>query len=111
MPSQATVIELTEEERKVLEGRVRATTSPARDGVRARIVLLAAQGRRNDEITPRVGISAAAVSRWRVRFARQGMAGLQDAPRPGRPEAYGESTERQLLTKLEEPPPAGWARW
>ena len=111
MPSTATVIELTEEEREVLARRVRATTTPSRDVLRARIVLLAAQGRRNDQIAPQMGVSTAVVSRWRTRFARHGMAGLQDAPRSGRPEQYDEATERRLLAKLDEPPPSGWARW
>jgi len=111
MPSQATVIELTEEERGVLERRVRATTTPVRDVVRARIVLLAAQGRRNDQIAPLLGVSTSMVSRWRMRFARQGMAGLQDVPRSGRPEQSDKATERRMLAKLDEPPPSGWARW
>jgi len=111
MPSHATVIELTEEERGVLERRVRATTIPAREGSRARIILLAARGRRNDEIAKQMGISPSVVSRWRVRFARERMAGLADAPRSGRPEQYDETTERRVLRKLDEPPPRGWARW
>jgi len=111
MPSTATIIELTEEERGVLERRVRATTTPSRDVLRARIILLAAQGRRNDQIAPQMGVTPSAVSRWRMRFARQGMAGLQDAPRSGRPEQYDEATERRILAKLDEPPPSGWARW
>jgi len=111
MPSTATVIELTDEERGVLEKRVRATTIPARDALRARIILSAAQGKRNDQIAPKLGVSPSVVSRWRVRFARQGMAGLQDVPRSGRPEQYDEATERRILAKLDEPPPSGWARW
>lgn len=111
MPSTATVVELTEEERGVLKKRLRATTTPARDVLRARIILLAAQGKRNDQIAPQLGVSASVVSRWRVRFARQGMAGLQDVPRSGRPEQYDEATERRILAKLDEPPPGGWARW
>jgi len=111
MPSKATVIRLTEEERGVLERRVRATTTPARDGMRARIILLAERGRRNDQIARQLGVSPIVVSRWRVRFARLGMAGLQDAPRSGRPEQYDETAERRMLAKLDEPPPSGWARW
>jgi len=111
MPSKATVIELTQEDRGVLERRVRAATTPARDALRARIILLAAQGRRNDHIARQVGASASMVSRWRVRFAGQGMAGLQDVPRSGRPEHYDETTQRRILAKLGQPPPSGWARW
>jgi transposase len=111
MPSKATVITLTEDERRLLERVVRASTAPAREVLRARIVLAAAAAQRNDEIARRLGVSATVVSRWRVRFAKDGMAGLQDVPRSGRPEQYGEATERQVLAKLDDPPPAGWARW
>ena len=111
MPSRATVITLTDDERETLERAVRASTVPAREVLRARIVLAAGEGERNDAIGRRLGVSASVVSRWRVRFAKGGLAGWQDAPRPGRPERYGEAMERQLLKKLDEPPPSGWARW
>jgi transposase len=111
MPSRATVITLTQDERRVLEQVVRTSTAPAREVLRARIVLAAAAEQRNDAIARRLGVSANVVSRWRVRFAKDGLAGLQEAPRSGRPEHYGEATERQVLAKLDEPPPAGWARW
>ncbi len=111
MPSKATMITLTECEREVLERVVRTSTAPAREVLRARIILAAGGGERNDAIARRLGVSANVVSRWRLRFAKDGLAGLQDAPRSGRPEHYGEATERRVLAKLEEPPPSGWARW
>jgi transposase len=111
MPSTATVVTLTEEERGVLEGVVRTSTAPARAVLRARIVLAAAGGERNDAIARRLGVSANVVSRWRMRFARGGLEGLQEAPRSGRPERYGKVTEQQVLEKLEEAPPGGWVRW
>ena len=41
--------------------------------------------------------------------AQQGLAGLQDAPRPGKPPQYTLQTEQRLLAQLDEPPPAGQA--
>ena len=111
MPSKATIIELTDEERQELARRVRMSTASARDVMRARIVLLAAQGMPNQEIARRLEVTPVTVSHWRVRFARERLAGLADAPRQGRPVTYGKETERRLLATLDESPPAGWACW
>lgn len=105
------VIELTEADQAALKKRVRATTTPARDLMRARIILLAAEGKRNAEIAQLIGTSPPMVSRWRVRFAKQGMAGLLDSPRSGRPARYDQTTEERILAKLDEPPPSGWSQW
>ena len=51
------------------------------------------------------------VSRWRVRFAKERLAGLADAPRPGKPKTYGADAARRILALLDRPPPEGLARW
>ena len=51
------------------------------------------------------------VSKWRVRFAKDRLAGLADAPRSGKPKTYGEDAGRRILARLDRPPPAGFARW
>jgi transposase len=51
------------------------------------------------------------VSKWRLRFARDRLAGLADAPRSGKPKTYDEATDRRILALLDRPPPAGFARW
>ena len=81
-------IELTGEERLVLEARARKYTLPYRDVVRARIVLLAAQGLRNDEIARRLDTRREVVSLWRKRFFEQRLAGLEELPRHGRPAIF-----------------------
>ncbi len=63
-----------------LESRVRRSTSPYRDVIRAKIVLLAAQGLRNDEIAARLDTRRELVSKWRKCFFEQGLGGLADAP-------------------------------
>jgi len=81
-------IELSEEERRALEARVRKYTLPYRDVVRAQMVLLAAQGLANDEIARRLNSRREVVSMWRKRFFEQGLAGLEERPRRGRPPAF-----------------------
>jgi transposase len=81
-------IELTQEERRVLEARARKYTLPYREVVRAQMILLAAQGLRNDETAGRLNTRREVVSEWRKRFFEQGLAGLEERPRRGRPPAF-----------------------
>jgi CRP-like cAMP-binding protein len=81
-------IDLDEQQRRVLESLARSYTLPYWQVVRAQMVLLAAQGLRNDEIAQRLNCRREVVSKWRKRFFEQGMAGLDDLPRRGRPPAF-----------------------
>ena len=81
-------IELAEEERRILAARARKYTLPYREVVRAQMVLLAAQGLRNDQIAARLNTRREVVSLWRKRFFEQGLAGLEERPRRGRPPAF-----------------------
>ena len=79
------VVELRSEDRAVLEGRARKYTLPYREVVRARIVLMAAEGMDNDQIALRLNTRREVVWKWRKRFFEQGLAGLEERPRRGRP--------------------------
>jgi hypothetical protein len=68
-------IVLTEGERRRLEAAARRYTSPYRDVVRARIVLYAAEGLGNDELTARLETTPQVRATWRKRFADQRLAG------------------------------------
>jgi transposase len=81
-------IELTPDERSALERRARRLTATKREVFRAQIVVLAADGLRNDEIAERLGSVRETVSRWRKRYFEEGEAGLRDRPRSGRPRAF-----------------------
>jgi transposase len=81
-------IELRDEERSALEARARKYTLPYRDVLRAQMILLAAQGLRNDEIARRLNTRREVVSEWRKRFFEQGLAGLEERARRGRPPAF-----------------------
>lgn len=89
MPRQSPfVIELTSEERAELEARANGYTSPYREVMRARIVLLASQGLGNDRIAARLGMPRQIVSKWRQRFYTQRLPGLDEQPRGGRPARF-----------------------
>jgi alkylated DNA nucleotide flippase Atl1 len=89
MPRQSPYrIDLDEEQRRALESLARSYTLPYWRVVRAQMVLLAAQGLRNDQIAQRLNCRREVVSLWRKRFFEQGMAGLEDLPRRGRPPAF-----------------------
>ena len=82
------VITLTPNERRVLEARARQYTLSYRDVVRAKIVLLAAEGIQNKEIAERLDMPRPVVSKWRKRFYRERLEGLEDRSRRGRPPAF-----------------------
>ena len=107
----ATVIRLTEEERKTLLSWIRAGTTEQRLVRRARMILLASEDKKTKEIAEVMNTYPGRVSKWRTRFARLGIEGLKDAPRAGPPPRYDETTERRILAVLDETPPKGHATW
>lgn len=88
------VISLTSAERRELESRARRYTSPYRDVIRAKIVLLAATGLSNDDIGARLDTPRQIVSKWRQRFHRRRLAGLDEEPRGGRPARFSPQPRR-----------------
>jgi hypothetical protein len=79
---------LSEAERVELEHVAVCYTRPHLEVQRAKLVLMAAEGRTNTEIGARLGMSREAVGRWRRRFCEQRLAGLRDKPRAGRPRRF-----------------------
>ncbi len=82
------VLDLTTEQRRELEARARRYTSPYREVMRAKVVLMAARGLDNDEIAARLDTSRVVVSKWRKRFFEEGLSGLEERPRGGRPRVF-----------------------
>ncbi len=81
-------IELSEEEARGLRSRAGRYTAPHGEVLRAKIVLLAAEGRTNAEIARRLDCALRTVSLWRKRFFEERLEGLADRPRPGRPRRF-----------------------
>jgi transposase len=82
------VIVLSEADRAVLEDRARAYTASYAEVIRAKIVLLAAEDLPNAAIAERLDTHVGVVSRWRRRFFEEGLGGLKDRKRSGRPRAF-----------------------
>jgi hypothetical protein len=88
-------IELGEEDRVELERRAAALTLPFRVVQRARLILYAAEDMADKEIAVRCGCHPQVVSKWRRRFCEQGIEGLRDKPRAGRPRRFPPAAGRR----------------
>src|ERR1700740_1322852 len=99
------------EDKIVLEARCRSPVTLQRDLKRARIVLLAADGRSTRSIAKEVGVQPRIVSLWRHRYADHGLEGRQEKPRPGKQPIYTKTTNKRILKLLDKPPLEGFARW
>jgi len=95
MPRQTpfTVV-LSEEERRRLDSLARQYTSPYCDVIRAKIILLAAEGLSNDVISSRLDTPRQIVSKWRKRFCLARLPGLEDEPRGGRKARFSPQSRR-----------------
>jgi transposase len=100
------VIELSDAERAVLEERSRAYTAPFAVVIRARIVLLAADGEPNTVIAQRLDVDVSVAGRWRKRFAESGLDGLADRRRSGRPRSFAAPVVAEVKAMACEPPEA-----
>src|SRR2546430_13484570 len=105
MIPEAREVRLKPKIRKVLEARCRAPSTPQRDVRRARIVLLAAEGRSTRSIAEEVRVQPRIVSHWRRRFADHGLCGLKDLPPAGQRPSHGQATQQRLLAHLDQGPP------
>jgi transposase len=108
----APTVHLTPDQQSTLQAQARSRSLPARLVERSRIVLLAAAGKQDKEIAQSLHVTPKKVSRWRKRFLRLGLTGLEkDAPRPGRtPKIHGPLIQRvvEMTTRQK---PANATHW
>ena len=106
--------ELTEEEHKTIERLVNARSTPIGKLKRAQIIWLASQGRQTSEIAKQLEVSERMVRNRLHRFNEQGLQGLEEAPRSGRPVTYTpEEVSSIIQTALSNPLALGedYATW
>ena len=112
MARRAPQIELSAEERQTLERTTRSPSAEQREVTRARIVLLAAEGQRNEQIQRRLRVSKPVVVKWRGRFAARRLEGLADEPGRGRKRTYDAQIRHQIAaTACSEPPASVGTHW
>jgi|ERR1700691_229034 transposase len=112
MARRAPQIDLAADERTALEKIVHSPSAAERDVLRARIVLLAAAGRRNEQIREELQISKPVVVKWRRRFARDRLAGLRDRAGRGRKRKYDAAIRQRIAaTACSRPPESPRTHW
>lgn len=104
-------VSLTEEERNQLESYVRSRSMPSGLSTRFKIILLAADGMSNKEISETVSLSRPSVGKWRKRFSEKGLEGLHDELRPGRPRTISDEKVAELIQKTLKTQPEGETHW
>src|SRR4051794_12146230 len=95
------LVQVSDEDRATLASWGRSSSVRAGLGMRAKIVLAAAEGEGTSSISRRLGVSRPTVIQWRDRYAAAGLAGLDDAERSGRPKTVDDAA---ILAATLEPP-------
>jgi len=111
MSRTAPQIACSPEDQQVLDRLAGSRTESKQMVERARIILGCLAGQRVQFIARACHTRPNTVIKWRQRFVQNGLAGLNDAPRPGARRVYGEDFRNRVLAVLEQPPPAGQACW
>src|ERR1700737_3286229 len=111
MPRVAPAVSLNQTTKAALDQLVRSPSTPQGLVQRGRIVLAAAAGQTNQQIAEALAMPEVTVGKWRRGFAGQGLEGLQDAPRSGRPVKHGpEIVQRIQRRACQKPQPySGWS--
>jgi transposase len=112
MPAKKYLVTLTEEERRTLRELLKKGTLAARRLARAHILLLADEGRTDDEIAAALHVGRATVERVRKRFVEDGFDdALTERPRPGKAPLLDAKQEAYIIATACSTPPEGRARW
>lgn len=105
-------VELKEEDREELRQYLRRGKASARSLTRARILLLADEGRLDKEVIDALGVSRSTVARIRQRYCNGGLEfALYERPRSGAPPKIDKNLEAELTLLACSEPPEGRSRW
>lgn len=105
-------IVLESAERELLKRLSGSRSTSVRLAERSKIVLLAAEGKENGEISEILGMSRQKVGRWRNRYREHGLAGIEkDAYRPGRKKAISKRTVNKVVRLTTQEKPANATHW
>lgn len=102
---------LKDEERQTLEQWARRPKTAQALALRARIVLGCADGQTNTAVASQLRVSKPTVGKWRSRFLEQGLNGLVDEPRSGRPRTVSDADVERVLALTLETMPEDSTHW
>jgi transposase len=104
-------LELTPQEKQKLVLWARRPKSAQRLALRAGIVLGCAEGKPNQEVARKLGVTNQTVTKWRERFRLQRLEGLADEPRPGAPRSISDAQVEEVITRTLESQPSNATHW
>src|SRR6266700_4167137 len=110
MPRVAPAIELNPVMKATLDRLARSASTPQALALRSRIVLAAAAGQANQQIATALQVPEFTVCKWRRCFASQGLDGLQDAARSGRPPKHSQEILQKVQSRVRQQP-EHYSRW
>jgi len=104
-------IEITPSELEVLSAWKRAGNTPRKLVDRAEIILLSGAQLNARQVADETGFTLATVYKWKSRFEKQRLDGLQDLPRPGQPKKLSPSKAKEILRMTVEEIPHEATHW
>ncbi|ESY30985.1 hypothetical protein X747_31745 [Mesorhizobium sp. LNJC384A00] len=108
---QADVVVLSDEDRNFLEFQVRRHKAPRSLSDRCRMVLLCAQGLQSKDVAERLGVHEHTVGKWRRRFVQDGIDGLTDEYRAGRPRTVSDAQVVEVVERTLNTTPKDATHW
>jgi transposase len=111
MPRKGPKIKCTKEQMEKLITITKRKTEEKRMSDRASIILSLVKGNNVSQVAKEMKVNPNTVTLWRNRFIAEGIPGLYERPRPGKPVQYGKTLRNQILKALEQTPPHGMSVW
>lgn len=111
MPRKTPKIEIPSEDRETLIRWANSRTLPKQTVDRAKMILDSGEGKPVNQIAQEFQTYPNKIIHWRKRYVEEGLKGLQDKPRSGRPARYDETFRNNILQLLGKTPPKGLAAW
>ena len=111
MPRKYRPIQCNESERQTVYNLANSRSAKARLVERAKMIVGLIEGKKIKDIAEKLGVRQNTVIDWRKRFEKEGVKGLEDKPRPGKPRQYKDDFRNQVLKTLEGHPPNGLSCW
>ena len=102
---------VTDAERQELQSRLNLRKGPSDEKLRIRIVMSCARGESGVRLAQSLQTSVQTVSKWRRRFEAYRVAGLTDAPRPGRPRSVSDEQVQAVIDRVRQTRPANATHW
>src|SRR6202162_478986 len=111
MPGRGSLLKLMPEQREVLQRWAQSRTLPAGDVFRAKLILALADGTTYREIARSLKTSLPTIARWKMRFERDGLAGLGGRHLGSKPRAATPKLQPRVIRRVQQPPGDGSTHW